>query len=123
MGGSKIKAFLWIALLANLLSGTANAAEIPYTVAAGPNEQLTGIVYLDDSSGDAESVKGAASGVVNGEYALDSLNTRTEMPGTGFRLSVIFDRKGGQLSAHLDTCPASSNGCDAGRTVILWEKD
>jgi hypothetical protein len=112
-----------VILAAGIFSSTANAAEIPYTIAAGPNEQLTGIVYLDDSSGDAQSVKGTASGVVNGEYALDSATTHAEIPGGLFKLSVIFDRKGGQLGAHLDTCPANANGCNAGNLVILWEKD
>ena len=110
-------------LAAGIFSGTAHAAEIPYTVAVSPNEQLTGIVYLDDSSGDAQSVKGAASGVVNGQYALDGGNARTEISGAAFKLSIVFDRKGQQLSAHLDTCPANSNGCAAGGLVILWEKD
>jgi hypothetical protein len=118
-----MKAHLWIAALGCLLSGTAIAAEIPYTVAVSPNEQLTGTVVLDDSSGDAQSVKGAASGVVNGDYALDSATTHAEISGGAFKLSVIFDRKGGQLSAHLDTCPANANGCTAGALVTLWEKD
>jgi hypothetical protein len=104
------------------LFGTANAAEIPYTVGVGPNEQLTGTVYLDDSSGDAESTSGVASGVVNGKYALDSNNTHTEIYGTGLKLNVSFSRASQRLSARLDTCPASPAACDAGSLVIIWEK-
>jgi hypothetical protein len=107
---------------AGFLSGTASAAEIPYTVGVGPNEQLTGVVYLDDSSGDAESASGVASGAVNGKYALDSNNPHAEMYGTALKLNVNFERGSQRLSARLDSCPISPDSCDAGNLVILWEK-
>ena len=110
------------AAFAVFLSGTANAAEISYTVAINPDEQLTGTVFLYDSSGDVQSVRGTASGVVNGTYTLDSINTHAEMYGTALELNVIFERADQRLSARLDTCPASRESCSPGSLVILWEK-
>jgi hypothetical protein len=110
------------AVFAAFWSGTANAAEIPYTVAIGPNEQLTGTVYLDDSSGDAQSASGVASGVVNGKYTVDGGNTHAEISGTGLKLNVNFERASQRVSARLDACPASPDRCDAGNLVVLWEK-
>jgi hypothetical protein len=121
-----IKALLSIAMisaaLAVFLPGAANAAEIPFTVALGPGEQLTGTVVLDDSSGDAQSASGVASGVVNGKYSVDGANPHAEISGPGLKLTVNFERASQRFSARLDTCPASPDRCDAGSLVVLWEK-
>lgn len=106
---------------AGFLHGAARAAEIPYTIGAGPGEKLSGIVYVDDSSGDALSTSGVASGVVNGKYAVDGANTHTELNGTGWKLTVTFNRAEQQFGARLDTCPGPDD-CTAGSLVILWEK-
>jgi imidazolonepropionase-like amidohydrolase len=110
-----------LAAVAGFLSGTANAAEVPYTVALGPDEQLTGIVSLDDSSGDALSASGAASGVVSGEYTVDGGTTHAEISGAGLKLTINFERASQRFSARLDTC-SSPDRCDAGKPVTLWEK-
>jgi hypothetical protein len=124
--GFPIKAPLSIgmisAVLAGFLSSAANAAEIPYTVAIGPDEQLTGTVYLDDSSGDAQSASGVASGVVNGKYGVDGSNAHAEISSPGLKLNVDFERASQRVSARLDSCPVSPDRCDAGNLVILWEK-
>jgi hypothetical protein len=124
--GSVIKTLLSISMtvaaFAAFLSGTANAAEIPYAVALGPNEQLTGTVSLDDSSGDAQSTSGVASGVVSGKYTVDGGTTHAEISGPGLKLNIIFERASQRFSARLDTCPASPDRCDAGSLVVIWEK-
>lgn len=88
----------------------------------GSNEQLSGVVYLDDSSGEVDSAKGAASGVVNGEYALDGSNTDAEMHSATLKLDVTLDRKSQQLRARLNTCPVSLDSCSPGNWVTLWEQ-
>ena len=113
---------MFLAAFAGLLSAAANAAEIPYTVALGPDEQLTGIVTLDDSSGDALSASGVASGAVNGKYAVDGANRHAEISGPGLKLNVNFERASQRFSARLDTCPVTPDRCDAGNMVVLWEK-
>jgi hypothetical protein len=110
------------AALAGLLSGPAAASEIPYAVAVGSNEQLSGVVYVDDSSGEVASAKGVASGVVNGEYSLDGGNARAEMHSATSKLDVNLDRKSEQLRARLDTCPVSLDSCSPGNWVTLWEQ-
>lgn len=107
--------------LAGFSCGAAQAVEIPYSAAVGGVE-VTGTVEMDDSSGDANSASGTASGVVNGKFALDGANTQSEIPGTGSRLVVNFSHASQRLSAHLDSCPASPDNCTAGPLVLLWEK-
>jgi hypothetical protein len=119
---SQLVASSALAAFAGFLSGTANAAEIPYAVALGPDEQLAGIVTLDDSSGDALSASGAASGVVTGKYTVDGGTTHAEISGTGLKLTINFERASQRFSARLDSCPASPDHCDAGKPVVLWEK-
>jgi hypothetical protein len=124
--GFLIKTLLRISMIlaafAAFWSGTANADEIPYTVAIGPNEQITGTVYLDDSSGEAQSASGVASGVVNGKYTLDGGNTHAEISGAVWKLNINFERASQRVSARLDACPLSPDRCDAGNLVVLWEK-
>jgi hypothetical protein len=110
------------AALVGLQSGPAAAGEIPYAVALGPNEQLSGTVYLDDSSGEVASAKGVASGVVAGEYALDGGNKDAELHSATWKLDVNLDRKSEQLRARLDTCPVSLDRCSPGNWVTLWEQ-
>jgi hypothetical protein len=119
---SQLVASSALAAFAVFLSGTANAAETPYAVALGPDEQLTGTVSLDDSSGDALSASGVASGVVIGKYTVDGGTTHAEIYGTGLKLNIDFERASQRFSARLDTCPASPDQCDAGNLVTLWEK-
>ena len=107
--------------LAGLSCGAAQAVEIPYSAAVG-GVQVTGTVEMDDSSGDANSASGAASGVVTGKFALDGANNQSEMTGAGVKLIVTFSHASQRLSAHLDSCPASPDSCTAGSLVILWEK-
>ena len=118
---SQLVASSVLAAFASFLSGTANAAEIPYAVALGPDEQLTGTVSLDDSSGDALSASGMASGVVTGTYTVDGGTTHAEISGTGLKLTINFERTSQRFSARLDTC-SSPDRCDAGNLVTLWEK-
>lgn len=110
------------AALVGLQSGPAAAGEIPYAVALGPNEQLSGIMYLDNSSGEVASAKGVASGVVAGEYALDGGNKDAELHSATWKLDVNLDRKSGQLRARLDICPVSLDRCSPGNWVTLWEQ-
>ncbi len=109
-------------VLAGLLSIPAAASEIPYAVAVGSNEQLSGIVYVDDSSGEVTSAKGAASGAVTGDYALDGSNADAALHSATFKLDVHLDRKSQQLRARLDTCPVSLDSCSPGNWVTLWEQ-
>src|SRR5579863_482987 len=111
-----------VAAFVGLQCGTAAAAEIPYAVAVGSNEQLSGVVYVDDSSGEVASAKGTASGAVTGEYALDRGNQNAELHGATFKLDVNLDRKSEQLRARLDTCPESLDRCTPGNWVTLWEQ-
>ena len=110
-----------LAAVAGFLPGTANAAEISYAVALGPDEQLTGTVSLDDSSGDALSASGTASGVVTGTYTVDGGTTHAEISGTGLKLNINFEHASQRFSARLDSC-SSPDHCDAGKLVVLWEK-
>jgi hypothetical protein len=87
----------------------------------GPNQQVTGTIDVDDSSGDANSVIGTVSGAVSGKYALDRSNTHAEFPGLGLKLTVSFERADQRVTARLDNC-ASVDSCTAGALVILWEK-
>jgi hypothetical protein len=119
---SQLVASSALVAVAVFLSGAANAAEIPYAVALGTDEQLTGTVSLDDSSGDALSASGVASGVVTGKYTVDGGTTHAEISATGLKLNVNFERASQRFSARLDTCPASPDHCDAGKMVVLWEK-
>jgi len=119
---SRLAASAALAAVAGFLSGMANAAEIPYAVALGPDEQLTGTVSLDDSSGDALSASGAASGVVTGTYTVDGGSTHAEISGSGLKLNINFERASQRFSARLDTCPVTPDHCDAGKLVTLWEK-
>jgi len=117
-----IKARLSIGVIAVFfLSGTAWAGDVPFAVSPGANEQLTGTVDQDDSSGDMNSATGIASGPVSGSYTLDRLHAHAELDGTGLKLHVDFDRGDQSVSAHLDTC-ASPDQCTAGKLVTLWEK-
>jgi hypothetical protein len=99
----------------------ASADEIPFTGVVGPNQQVTGTVYVDDSSGDANSVIGTVSGAVSGKYTLDRSNTHAEFPGPALKLTVSFERADQMVTAHLDNC-ASADSCTAGALVTLWEK-
>jgi len=74
-------------------------------------------VTLDDSSGDALSASGAASGVVTGKYTVDGGTTHAEISGTGLKLTINFERASQRFSARLDSCPASPDHCDAGKPV------
>ena len=64
---SRVSKSVLFAALAGLLSGPAAAGEIPYAVTVGSDEQIKGVVSVDDSSGEVTSAKGAASGAVSGE--------------------------------------------------------
>ena len=116
-----IKGVVFAALL-GLLSSPAAASEIPYAVAVGSNEQLSGVVYVDDSSGDVASAKGAASGAVTGDYALDASSADAELHGATAKLDVHLDRKSQQLRARLDSCAAGIDSCSSGNWVTLWEQ-
>lgn len=116
-----VKPAIAAALLA-LLPGAAAAGEIPYAVALGSNEQLSGVVVQDDSSGEVQSAKGTASGVVSGAYALDGGSANAEMHGATSKLEVNLDRKSQLLRARLDTCPAGLDSCSQGNWVTLWEQ-
>ena len=116
-----IKAALFAAL-AGLLSGPVAAGEIPYAAAVGSNEQLSGVVDVDDSSGEVTSANGAASGAVTGEYALDASLADAAMHSATAKLDVHLDRKSGQLRARLDACPVSLDNCSSGTWVTLWEQ-
>jgi hypothetical protein len=105
-----------------LLSGPAAAGEIPYAVAVGAGEQLSGVVYVDDSSGEVSSAKGRASGAVSGEFALDRATADAEMHDANAKLDVQLDRKSQQLRARLDACPISLDSCSPGNWVTLWEQ-
>lgn len=105
-----------------LLPGAAAAAEIPYAIAVGSNEQLRGVVVLDNSSGEVQSAKGAASGVVSGEYNLDGSNANAEMHSATWTLDINLDRKSQLLRARLNTCPAGLDSCSPGNWVVLWEQ-
>ena len=96
--GPLTKAAFFTAFI-GLLSGTATAGEIPYAVAVGSNEQLRGSVYVDDSSGEVTSAKGAASGAVSGEYALDASSADAALHSATWKLDVHLDRKSQQLRA------------------------
>jgi hypothetical protein len=110
------------AAFASLLSAPAAADEIPYAVAVGSNEQLSGVVYVDDSSGEVASAKGTASGAVSGEFTLDRGNADAEMHSATSKLAVHLDRKSQQLRARLDACPAGLDSCSPGNWVTLWEQ-
>lgn len=117
-----IKTRLSIGVIAGLLlSGAAYAGDVPFAASPGANEQLTGTVDQDDSSGDMNSATGIASGPVSGTYTLDRSSPHAELDGTGLKLHVDFDRGDQSVSAHLDTC-ASPDQCTAGKPVTLWEK-
>jgi len=118
-----IKARLSIGVIAFplFLSGAAFAGDVPFSVSLGTNEQLSGTVDQDDSSGDMNSATGTASGPVSGTYTLDRGSPHAELDGTGLKLHVDFDRGDQSVSAHLDTC-ATPDKCDAGKPVTLWEK-
>jgi hypothetical protein len=105
-----------------LLSAPAAAGEIPYAVAVGSNEQLSGVVDVDDSSGEVASAKGTASGAVSGEFALDRGNADAEMHSATAKLAVHLDRKSQQLRARLDACPAGLDSCSPGNWITLWEQ-
>ena len=115
------KAVLFAAFV-SLLSGPAAAGEIPYTVAVGSNEQLSGVVYVDDSNGEVSSAKGVASGVVSGEFALDRAHQDAEMHSATSKLDVHLDRKSEQLRARLDACTAGLDRCSTGDWITLWEQ-
>ena len=119
---SRVSKSVMFAALAGLLSGPAAAGEIPYAVAMGANEQLRGIVNVDDSSGEMTSAKGTASGAVSGEYALDAMSADAALRGGIAKLDVHLDRKSQQLRARLDSCPASLDACTSGNWVTLWEQ-
>ena len=106
----------------SLPAGRATAGEIPYAVALGGGEKLSGIVYVDDSSGDVSSAKGLASGAVNGEFVLDRGNADAELHGATAKLAVHLDRKSEQLRARLDSCPVSLDNCSPGDWITLWEQ-
>ena len=106
------KGFLFAAALAGLLSGPAVAGEIPYAIAVSPDERLSGVVDVDDSSGEVTSAKGAASGAITGEFALDAISADAELHGATAKLDVHLDRKSQQLRARLDN----------GNWVTLWEQ-
>jgi hypothetical protein len=119
---SRLSRAVLFAAFAGLLPGPAGAGEIPYAVAVGANEQLSGVVYVDDSSGEVASAKGAASGAVRGDFTLDRTNSDVEMHGAAAKLDVHLDRKSQQLRARLDACPASLDSCSPGIWVTLWEQ-
>ena len=108
--------------LTSLLSGPAVAGEIPYAAVVGSSEQLSGIVYVDDSSGEVTSAKGAASGAVIGEYILDGSSADAALHSATAKLDVHLDRKSQQLRARLDACPLSLESCSSGNWVTLWEQ-
>lgn len=110
------------AAFVGLLPGAAAAGEIPYAVALGSNEQLSGVVVQDDSSGEVQSAKGTASGVVSGAYALDGGNANAKMHGATWKLDVNLDRKSQLLRARLDACPVNLDNCTPGNWVTLWEQ-
>jgi hypothetical protein len=110
------------AALAGLLSSPATAGEIPYAVALGSNEQLSGVVSVDDSSGEVTSAKGAASGAVSGDYVLDASSADATLHSATSRLDVHLDRKSQQLRARLDSCAVSLENCSSGNWVTLWEQ-
>ena len=110
------------AALAGLLSSPATAGEIPYAVALGSNEQLSGVVSVDDSSGEVTSAKGAASGAVTGDYTLDAGSADATLHSATAKLDVHLDRKSQQLRARLDSCPVSLENCSTGTWVTLWEQ-
>ena len=116
-----IKGVVFAALI-GLLSSPATASEIPYAVAVGSNEQLSGVVVVDDSSGEVTSAKGAASGAVTEEYTLDGSSADAELHGATAKLDVHLDRKSGQLRARLEACPVSLDSCAPGNWVTLWEQ-
>ena len=111
-----------LAAFIGLLSGPAAAGEIPYAAQVGSNEQLSGIVVVDDSSGDVTSAKGTASGAVTGEYVLDGSRADAALHGATAKLDVHLDRKSQQLRARLDSCPVSLDSCSSGSWVTLWEQ-
>jgi hypothetical protein len=105
-----------------LLSGPAAASEIPYAVAVGSGEQLSGVVVVDDSSGEVTAAKGAASGAVTGDYALDAGSADAVLHSATSKLDVHLDRKSLQLRARLDSCAVSLDSCSPGNWVTLWEQ-
>ena len=121
LNGRLGKGALFITFI-GLVSNSATAGEIPYTVAVGAGEQLSGIVYVDDSSGEVSSAKGAASGDVSGAFTLDRANTDAEMHSATSKLEIHLDRKSAQLRARLDACPAGPDSCTPGNWVTLWEQ-
>jgi hypothetical protein len=102
-------------------STTVSADEIAFTGAVGPNAQVTGTVFVDDSSGEMNSVIGTVSGAVSGKYTLDRSAPHAEFPGPSSKLTVSFERADQRVTAHLDNC-ASADSCIAGAVVNLWEK-
>jgi hypothetical protein len=116
-----IKGVVFAALI-GLLSSPATASEIHYAVAVGSNEQLSGVVVVDDSSGEVTSAKGAASGAVTGEYALDAGSADAALHSATAKLDVHLDRKSQQLRARLDSCATGLESCSAGNWVTLWEQ-
>jgi hypothetical protein len=113
---------VFFAAFASLLSGPAAAGEIPFAVAVGVGEQLSGVVYVDDSNGEVSSAKGTASGAVSGEFTLDRANADAEMHSAATKLEVHLDRKSEQLRARLDACPVNLDSCSSGNWVTLWEQ-
>ena len=111
-----------LAAFIGLLPCPAAAGEIPYAAAVGSSEQLSGVVDVDDSSGEVTSAKGAASGAVTGEYALDANRADAALHSATAKLDVHLDRKSGQLRARLDACPVSLDSCSSGNWVTLWEQ-
>jgi hypothetical protein len=105
-----------------LLSIRAAAGEIPYAVAVDSDEQIKGVVSVDDSSGEVTSAKGAASGAVTGTFALDAMSADAELHSAAAKLDVRLDRKSQQLRARLDTCPVGLDSCSPGNWVTLWEQ-
>jgi len=110
------------AVFAGLLSAPAAASEIPYAVAISAGEQLSGTVYVDDSSGEVSSAKGTASGTVSGDFVLDRINVDAEMHGATSKLELHLDRKSAQLRARLDACAAGLDNCTPGNWVTVWEQ-
>ena len=109
------------AAFAGLLPVPAVAGEMPYAVAVGAGEQLSGTVYVDDSSGEVSSAKGVASGSVHGAFTLDPAHADAELHEATVKLEIHLDRKSAQLRARLDSCPSPDN-CIPGAWVTLWEQ-
>ena len=109
------------AMFAGLIPGAASAGDIPYSVNLTADEKLSGLIDQDDSSGDINSAKGAATGPVSGNYSVDPANLNAALAGPGQKLEVNLNRRDQQVRARLDAC-TTPDSCTEGNWVTLWEK-